>query len=103
MFKQLPADEADLVAIFFDGQALQVPKGISVAAAVLTRDPGHTRTTPVSGSKRLPFCMMGVCYDCLMVIDGQANRRACATYVEEGMRIETRQGVGPALESGSHE
>lgn len=99
MFKQLPAEEADFVAIFLDDEPLQVPKGISVAAAVLSRNPGHTRTTPVSGSKRLPFCMMGVCYECLMVIDGQANRRTCATYVREGMRIETQQGVGPALET----
>jgi len=98
MFKQLPDEETEIIGIFFNGKALQVPKGISVAAAILSRNPDHTRTTPVTGSKRLPFCMMGVCYECLMVIDGQANRRACATYVEAGMHIETQLGVGPALE-----
>ncbi len=39
--------------------------------------------------------MMGVCYECLMVIDGQANRRACQETVRPGMRIERQLGVGP--------
>ncbi len=97
MFKQLPCNETETVRIFLNGESLQVQKGISVAAAVLSCNQAYTRTTPLSGSKRLPFCMMGVCYDCLMVIDGKANQRACGTYVREGMWIDSQQGVGPAL------
>jgi len=99
MFKQLPGDKVSNVEIFLNGQALQVAQGISVAAAVLSNNQRSTRTTPVSGSPRAPFCMMGVCYDCLMVIDGKANQRACATTVEEGMNIDSQQGVGPAMEN----
>jgi len=98
MFKQLPGDKVSNVGIFLNGQALQVAQGISVAAAVLSNNQRSTRTTPVYGSPRAPFCMMGVCYDCLMVIDGKANQRACAMTVEEGMCIDSQQGVGPALE-----
>ncbi len=97
MFKQLDVDQIDSVQIILDGQPLQVSKGITVAAAVLSNNYRYTRTSPVSNSKRAPFCMMGVCYDCLMVIDGKANQRACATYVQNGMQIDRQQSVGPEL------
>lgn len=96
MFKQLPDDAGDKVRVFLNGEAIDVAKGISAAAVALSHNLPFTRTTPVSGSKRAPFCMMGVCYECLMVIDGKPNSRACATYVEEGMRIDTQFGAGPS-------
>lgn len=37
--------------------------------------------------------MMGVCYECLMVIDGVASRQACLVPVAEGMRIERQPGA----------
>jgi D-hydroxyproline dehydrogenase subunit gamma len=52
-----------------------------------------TRTTPVSGSPRAPYCMMGVCFECLMEIDGIANRQACMVRVRPGMRITRQQGA----------
>ncbi len=97
MFKQLPAIIEKKVNIFIDGQPLKVQEGITVAAAALSSGFSHTRITPITGSKRAPFCMMGVCFDCLMVIDDKPNQRACSTYVHEGMRIESQQGVGPEI------
>jgi predicted molibdopterin-dependent oxidoreductase YjgC len=97
MFKQITNDQIETVEVILDGQKVQVSQGTTVAAMALTQGLRFTRTTPISGSKRAPFCMMGVCYDCLMSIDGKANQRSCATYVQKGMQIETQQGVGPAL------
>lgn len=97
MFKQLPNKDAEMLQVFLNGQSIQVQKGTTVAAMALTQGLRHTRTTSISQSKRAPFCMMGVCYDCLMVIDGKANQRACATYVKKGMQIETQKGVGPEM------
>lgn len=97
MFKQLSINQAKTIEVTLNGQKIQVSQGITVAAMALTQDLRYTRTTSVSNSKRTPFCMMGVCYDCLMVIDGKANQRACAIYVKNGMRIEIQQGVGPSL------
>ena len=94
MFKRLEDSPAKSVTVTIDGQTVQVPKGESVAAAVLVHGPGHTRTTPVSGAPRAPFCMMGVCFECLMVIDGQPNQRACRERVHEGMTIERQHGTG---------
>ena len=97
MFKQLPNDDAEKVEVILNQQKILVPLGTTVAAMVLAQGLRTTRTTPVSGANRAPFCMMGVCYDCLMIIDGQANQRTCTTYVRQGMQIETQQGVGPLL------
>ncbi len=49
--------------------------GESVAAALLAAGVSTTRTTPVGGTPRSPFCLMGACFDCLMVIDGVPNGR----------------------------
>ena len=97
MFKQLPNDDIEKVEVFLNQQKVLVPLGTTVAAMALSQGLRATRTTPVSDAKRAPFCMMGVCYDCLMVIDGKANQRACATFVKSGMQVETQQGVGPTL------
>lgn len=97
MFKQLPNSQLETIEVTLNGQNIQVSQGITVAAMALTQGLRYTRTTPLSKSKRAPFCMMGVCYDCLMVIDGKANQRACSTYVKQGMQIETQLESGPAL------
>ncbi len=103
MFKQLSGNQTETVSIMLKGLPLQVLIGTSVAAAALSHNQRFTRTTPISDSKRAPFCMMGVCYECLMVIDGKANQRACSTYVQDGMIIDTQYSVGPALRDGDSE
>ena len=96
MFKLPQDDIPQTVTIIIEGKEVSVPRNISVAAAVMVAGIGHTRTTPISDSPRAPLCLMGVCYECLMVIDGHANRRACQLTVREGMHIERQLGPGPA-------
>ena len=60
--------------------------GDTVAAALLAAGIDHCRTTPVSGAPRAPYCLMGVCFDCLVTIDGVGSRQACLVPVREGMR-----------------
>ena len=59
-------------------------------AAGLGRD--ARRATAVSGAPRPPYCMMGVCFECLVTIDGVGNRQGCLMPVAEGMQIETQKG-----------
>ena len=92
MFKPLPDSRAPDVRVTIDGREIRVSAGSSVAAAVLAHADGVTRTTPLSGARRAPYCMMGVCFDCLMEIDGVQNRQACLVPVREGMRIERQSG-----------
>jgi predicted molibdopterin-dependent oxidoreductase YjgC len=95
MFKRLADHLASTVMVNIDGVDVEVPAGESVAGAVLVQGLVYCRTTPVSGAHRAPFCMMGVCFDCLMEIDGVPNRQACMVRVEQGMRISRQRGVGP--------
>jgi sarcosine oxidase subunit alpha len=53
---------------------------------------GRFRTTPVSDSPRAPYCLMGVCFDCLVTIDGVGSRQACLVPVRAGMAVETQLG-----------
>ena len=78
----------------FDGQAIVAFRGESVAAALLAAGRRTLRTTPLSGAPRGVFCGMGVCFDCLVVIDGDPSVRACITPAVEGMKVETQIGYG---------
>jgi len=93
MFRRLPDDGRATVTIYLDGERVSVREGDTVAAAMLLCDAGHTRTTPVGDTPRLPYCMMGVCFDCLMEIDGVPNRQACMVRVRDGMQIRRQQGA----------
>ncbi len=64
-----------------------VPAGASAAAAMLVAGFACIRETPVEGRERGPYCMMGVCFDCLAEIDGVPNRQGCMVEVRPGMRI----------------
>ena len=94
MFKRLDKNPEKLVSININGKPFNVPDGETVAAAVLASGISHTRTTPVSASPRAPFCLMGLCYECLMIINGLSNQRACQQQVAEGMIIESQHGSG---------
>ncbi len=87
------------VKIFFEDAVLEVPEGISVAAAVLGSHAGHTRVTEHRKDKRAPYCQMGICFECMMTIDGKANQQACAIYVREGMRVFRQHGFVDVLAS----
>jgi predicted molibdopterin-dependent oxidoreductase YjgC len=77
------------VTISVNGRNVQAPPGQSVAAALIAAGETTFRTTSLRNSPRSVFCGMGVCYDCLVSIDGQTGRRACMTSIREGMMIET--------------
>ena len=91
MFKRLHED-GPTVDLSIDGEPVQARAGDTVAAALLLAGVSHLRTTPVSGAPRAPFCMMGVCFDCLVKIDGVGNQQACMVPVAQGMRVERQQG-----------
>jgi predicted molibdopterin-dependent oxidoreductase YjgC len=92
MFRRLPDPRAETVTFTVDGRAVEARAGDSVAAALFAAGLERCRTTPVSGAPRAPYCMMGVCFECLVTIDGVGNRQACLVRVREGMRIETQAG-----------
>ena len=91
MFRRL-REAGAVVAVTVDGRPVEARAGESVAAAMLAAGVESCRTTPVGGVPRAPYCMMGVCFDCLVTIDGVGNRQGCMEIVREGMAIETQRG-----------
>jgi D-hydroxyproline dehydrogenase subunit gamma len=82
------------LSFFFDGEPVAAFEGETVAAALLAAGRRTLRITAVTGTPRGVFCGMGVCFDCLVVIDGEPSRRACVTFATEGMQVETQIGFG---------
>jgi len=81
------------VTVYFEGRAVVARAGDSLAAALLAAGVTVTRSTPVTGAPRGPYCMMGACFECLAVVDGRASVQTCMTLVREGMRVERQDGA----------
>jgi len=92
MFALLLDDTEARVTVIVNGDTVSVPTSFTAAAAMLLYGNGATRTTAISGEGRAPYCMMGVCFECLMEINGEPNQQGCLVAVSEGMRINRQRG-----------
>jgi predicted molibdopterin-dependent oxidoreductase YjgC len=80
------------VKLSLDGRPVTAYEGESVAGMLLAEGHVATRTTQ-AGEPRGVYCGMGVCFDCLVVVDGVPNTRACVTWVREGMVVSRQDGL----------
>jgi hypothetical protein len=91
--------DAGTLTIYFDGTPLLARDGDSVATALLAHGIQATRRTSLSAARRGPYCMMGACFDCLAVVDGQAGVQTCLVPVRDGMRIQRQDGARSLADS----
>jgi predicted molibdopterin-dependent oxidoreductase YjgC len=89
MFRRLPDAKRATVRFTVDGRSVEARAGDSVAAAMLAAGIASNRRS-LSGAARAPYCMMGACFDCLVVIDGVGNRQGCQVRVRDGMVVATQ-------------
>jgi predicted molibdopterin-dependent oxidoreductase YjgC len=92
MFHKLHDIGAKAVTISIDGVEVIAEAGEMIAAVLLRQPHAWSRTTPVTGSKRAPYCLMGICFECLAEVDGIASVQTCLTPVRAGMRVVRQQG-----------
>jgi predicted molibdopterin-dependent oxidoreductase YjgC len=92
MFRRRLDAPAATVTVTVEGRLIRVPAGATAAAAFLLAGLPAIRETPARDTPRAPYCLMGICYDCLAEIDGIPNRQSCMVTVAEGMRIERQHG-----------
>jgi aerobic-type carbon monoxide dehydrogenase small subunit (CoxS/CutS family) len=76
----------------FNDESIGAISGQSVAAALLAANQRSLRRTRFNSNERGVFCGIGICFDCLVVIDGVANQRACLIEAQSGMRVKTQVG-----------
>jgi D-hydroxyproline dehydrogenase subunit gamma len=81
------------LTIWFDDRPIPTRSGDSIAVALLAAGITTTRTTPVAGAPRGPYCMMGACFECLAEVDGRANVQTCMTQARDGMRLRRQDGA----------
>lgn len=91
-FNRLNTQASAQVQVWVEGEPVMARTGDSAAAVVLAAGLRPSRTTALSESPRAPYCMMGVCYECLLEIDGVENTQGCMTQVRDGMQIKRQQG-----------
>jgi D-hydroxyproline dehydrogenase subunit alpha len=80
----------------FDGAAVPVSGGQTVAAALWQAGVRSWRTTRISGSPRGIFCGIGACFDCLATVDGATGQRLCVTPASAGMVVTADPVLGGA-------
>lgn len=91
MFRTLHEPEPG-VTLHIDSVAVMAQPGETVAAVILRQEEIWTRESPINGARRAPYCMMGVCFDCLAEVDGQGSTQTCLTIVREGMQVRRQRG-----------
>ena len=79
--------------ITYDGQPLPVVAGQTVAAALIASGHIGWRQTREHRSPRGLFCGIGVCFDCLITLNGTRSVRACLVSAEPGDVVSSQQGV----------
>ncbi len=90
------------VELTVDGQSVEAFAGETVAGVLFAEGLVTTRHTR-AGAARGVYCGMGVCFDCLVVVDGVPNTRACMTWVAPGMRVERQDGLVAGAPSRTQE
>ena len=83
------------IRLTVDGRRVIAYAGETLAAVLLAEGHAATRRTR-GGSPRGVYCGMGVCFECLVVVDGVPNTRACVTWVRNGMEIRHMNGLAAA-------
>lgn len=85
-------ERGEAITIVIDGKDYAVHVGETVATAMIAEGRRAFRRTARRDAPRGLYCGMGVCYDCLVVVDGRPNTRACMTSVRPGMRVDSQAG-----------
>ncbi len=77
-----------------DGERVIAYEGETIAAALIAAGRRGFRRTEKMNQPRGLYCGIGLCHDCMMVVNGVPNTRACQTPATPGCRAQTQQGRG---------
>ena len=78
------------ITIRVNGEPVAAYAGESIAAALMASGRRAFRSD-ASGAPRGLFCGMGICFDCLVTVDGVPNVRACMTEARDGSNVVLRE------------
>jgi predicted molibdopterin-dependent oxidoreductase YjgC len=89
MFRSLndKQNQRSLVNLTINEKWVTAPQGQTVWAAMALAGETSTRLSPVTLKARSAYCAMGVCFECMIEINGMPNQQACLSEVKEGMDV----------------
>jgi hypothetical protein len=83
-----------MIEFRFDGRPVPAEPGQSIAAALIADGTRSWRRTRTGRAPRGVFCGIGICFDCLITVNGVPNQRACLVEVRSGDVVTTQEGSG---------
>lgn len=93
MFRSLndKQNQRSVVNLTINGTWVTAPQGQTVWAAMALAGETTTRLSPVTLKARSAYCAMGVCFECMVDINGMPNQQACLFEVKEGMHVRSQE------------
>jgi hypothetical protein len=85
-------DRGSAFELLVDGERVVAYPGETIAAALLAAGQRALRRTALRREPRGVYCGMGVCGDCVMVVNGEPRVRTCVTLALPAMTV-SRQGA----------
>lgn len=79
------------ITFTLDGTVIHARPGQSIGAALIEAGITAWRTTRRDGKPRGMFCGIGMCFDCLLTVDGVPNQRACLVPARDGAHCRTQE------------
>ena len=81
-------ERGESVEIFIDGKPIKAHKRETIATALLNA--GYFASRTIDSKPMGVYCNIGVCYNCVMTVNGFSSVRICKTLVTDGCRVESQ-------------
>jgi len=78
----------DKVTLCVNGREIPAYKGETLLAALIAAGYKSLKHSPLQGESRGALCGMGVCFECIVSVNGVPNIRSCMTEVEDNMKVD---------------
>ena len=88
--RRIKGNRGTPITFTFDGESVEAFEGETIAAAILASGQRTLRMTDRGGEPRGLFCNMGICFDCLVEVNGATNQRACQFLAIDGLEIKSQ-------------
>ncbi len=79
---QINTSRGEEFTISLDGQKITAYPGETLATVLLANGKRVFRHSQNKGEPRGLYCGMGICFECLVTVNGRANVRACQTLAQ---------------------
>lgn len=79
------------LTLIVNGKEIEAYRGESLLAALMAAGYKNLKKSPVRGEPRGALCGMGVCFECLVSINGIPNLRSCLVEVEDNLEIKINE------------